>query len=81
MPAFMPFITYGNSVEAVEKWETASDILLSYTEGRWYIFRRTADQEGEHFYVILVLREEARFLRVRDQAAAASSVCAKNGCT
>jgi hypothetical protein len=82
MPAFMPFITNGNSVEAVEKWETASDRLLSHTEGRWYILRRTEDQEGEHFYVILVLREEeARYRRVRDEAASGSSVCAKNGCT
>jgi hypothetical protein len=55
MPAFMPYMTYGDSLEDPVDHENR---YLSHTEGRWYVIHRYRNKNDDRWYGLLALSEE-----------------------
>jgi hypothetical protein len=64
-PGFMPFATYGETVEYPGQ-EPTTDRFLSHTEGHWHFLHRVQTEAGEREYRVLALRESAvTYVRIR----------------
>jgi hypothetical protein len=65
MPGFMPFMTYGNDVQALME-KPLENRFLSYTDGRWYFIHRGENEEGQREYRVLSARDdEVKYVGVR----------------
>jgi hypothetical protein len=73
-PGFVPFATYGETVEYPGK-EPTTDRFLSHAEGHWYFLHRIEPEGGEREYRILALREgTVTYVRIQPQPAWATRV-------
>jgi hypothetical protein len=81
-PAFVPFMTYGDTVEHHGKPKPTENAFLSHSEGQWYFLHRIEKDNDENprtwtppDFTIVSLREgEAKHVRVRPNPPKASRV-------
>lgn len=82
-PAYLPFMTYGNSIDYRGDKEPTDKAFLSYTEGHWYFLNRLENAENEDntgpwirpdFKIVSLAEGQVDFVRVRPNPPRASRV-------
>lgn len=73
-PAFVPFVTRGDTVEFGKGKEPTDNRFLSHTEGQWYILHRIDDESPREYRIVSLEQGRVDHMRVSPNPPLASRV-------